>query len=232
LLDVLVVPLLNGQGVALGTSISFTDVTSFKKLQNDLQHANRELETAYEELQSTNEELETTNEELQSTIEELETTNEELQSTNEELETMNEELQSTNEELQTLNEELRQRGEELNDVNSFLESILRSMRGAVVVVDRNLVIQVWNHLAEDLWGLRSAEVVDQPLLNLDIGLPVEQLKQPIKACLGGDSGNIVTELEARNRRGKIIQCQVVCAPLSSAGGEIKGAILSMTEQET
>ncbi len=68
-------------------------------LQQELEYANRELETAYEELQSTNEELETTNEELQSTVEELETTNEELQSTNEELETMNEELQSMNDEL-------------------------------------------------------------------------------------------------------------------------------------
>ena len=83
--DVQVFPLLNGPGPPLGTSVTFTDVTGFRKLQNDLVVANRELETAYEELQSTNEELETTNEELQSTIEELETTNEELEGMNEEL---------------------------------------------------------------------------------------------------------------------------------------------------
>lgn len=61
------------------------NVTTAKRLDAELQRANRELATAYEELQSTNEEL-------QSTVEELETTNEKLQSTNEELETMNEEL--------------------------------------------------------------------------------------------------------------------------------------------
>src|SRR5438552_16932515 len=71
-----------------GAGIIFTDVTRYKRLQEDLEHANQELETASEELQSTNEELETINEELQSTVEELETTNEELQSTNEALESM------------------------------------------------------------------------------------------------------------------------------------------------
>ena len=92
----------------------------------------------------------TTNEELQSTNEELETSNEELQLTNEELETMNEELQFSNEELQTINKEMRLSGEELYKVNSFLESILGSLRGGVVVVNPSLQILVWNSKAEDL----------------------------------------------------------------------------------
>src|SRR5262249_13268554 len=109
---------------------------------------------------------------LQSTVEELETTNEELQSTNEELETMNEELQSTNEELQTMNDELRQRSDELNQVNAFLESILTSMRGAVIVVDSELKVLVWNQCAEELLGLREDEVLAKHILGLDIGLPI------------------------------------------------------------
>src|SRR5262249_29637628 len=71
----------------VGALITFVDVTHHRRIQDELEEIQRELETTNEELQSTNEELETTNEELQSTIEELETTNEELQSTNEELET-------------------------------------------------------------------------------------------------------------------------------------------------
>ena len=108
ILDVRLTPL-SSDGVTMGTSIAYIDVTEAHKLQDQLTGSKRELEQAYEELQSTVEELETTNEELQSTNEELETTNEELQSTNEELETMNEELQSSNEELETMNEELRHR---------------------------------------------------------------------------------------------------------------------------
>ena len=64
---------------------------------------------------------------------------------------MNEELQSTNEELQTANVELRHRTDDLNRANSFLDSILTSLRIGVVVVDRNLSVQIWNRRAEDLW---------------------------------------------------------------------------------
>ena len=231
-LEVQVSPLLDSDGVLLGTNITFADLTRYRRLQEEIEHSNQELETAYEELQSTNEELETTNEELQSTVEELETTNEELQSTNEELETINEELQSTNEELQTLNEELRRRTEELNQLNAFMESILRSLRGGVVVVDRDLRVQVWNSKAEELWGLRSNEVQNKNFLNLDIGLPVEQLRGSIRESLAKEQGDNEIVVDAINRRGKSIKCKVVCTPLlGNTKQEINGVILSMEEVE-
>ncbi len=228
-LDVNIIPLLDGKNEILGIKIIFSDVTRFKQLQNELVQANQELETAYEELQSTNEELETTNEELQSTVEELETTNEELQSTNEELETMNEELQSTNEELQTINQELRLRGEELNRVNSFLESILTSLRAGVVVLDLGLQILIWNRRSEELWGLRADEVFLRHLMSLDIGLPLELLKQPMRAIIAGESESYEILLDATNRRGRTIQCQVVCTPLISTEAQVQGVILFMEE---
>jgi two-component system CheB/CheR fusion protein len=229
-LDVQVDPLIDNNGFILGTSINFVDVTRYKQLQEELEHSNQELEMAYEELQSTNEELETTNEELQSSNEELETTNEELQSTNEELETMNEELQSTNEELQTVNDESQRRSEELNQSNAFLEAILTSLKGGVVVVDRDLRVQIWNYKAEDLWGLRFEEAIEQNFLNLDIGLPVDQLRQSIRDCLAGlSNSSSVIVLDAINRRGRNIQCQVTCTPLIGIQGGIQGVILVMEE---
>jgi len=214
---------------ASGTVITFTDVTAYRSLQRELEQSHQELETAYEELQSTNEELETTNEELQSTVEELETTNEELQSTNEELETMNEELQSTNEELQAINDELRQRGDELNSANAFLHSVMASLRGGVAVVDRELRLLAWSRHAEELWGLRSDEVTGHHLLNLDIGLPLERLRPALKACLAGESATQQIVLEAINRRGKRIQCEVTCTPLLGVASDVTGAILVMEE---
>jgi two-component system CheB/CheR fusion protein len=228
-LDVQVVPLIDSSGATLGASVAFADVSAAKRLQRELEHANQELETAYEELQSTNEELETTNEELQSTVEELDTTNEELQSTNEELETMNEELQSTNEELHTINEEHRQRSDELNSVNAFLESILTSLRGGVVVVDSELKVLVWNDNADDLWGLRANEAVGRNLLGLDIGLPVERLKQPMKDCLNGNRQFIELQVDATNRKGRSIDCRVTCSPLLGAQRDIRGAIVMMED---
>jgi two-component system CheB/CheR fusion protein len=231
-INIQVCPLLDPNNQALGISINFMDVTRYKNLQEDLEHSNQQLEIAYEELQSTNEELETTNEELQSTNEELETTNEELQSTNEELETMNEELQSTNEELQTVNDELQCRGEEFNQANAFLQSILTSLKGGVVVLNRDLQVQIWNDKSEDLWGLRHEEAIKQNFLNLDIGLPVDHLKQSIRICLSGEpnqSSKII--VNAINRRGKTIQCQVNCTPLIGSQGQIEGIIILMEELE-
>lgn len=228
--DVRIAPVLGGGGDALGAAVMFTDVTRYKQLQEEVEEANRELETAYEELQSTNEELETTNEELQSTVEELETTNEELQSTNEELETMNEELQSTNEELEAINGEVGLRSGELNQVNAFLGSILSSLRSGVVVLDAGLKVQIWNHRAEDLWGLRADEVEGRPFLMLDIGLPVERLHVPIRDCLAGHGPREEILLSARNRRGQEFQCRVICTPMADTADDAHGVVLLMEEQ--
>ncbi|MBD1919018.1 PAS domain-containing protein [Phormidium sp. FACHB-322] len=227
-LEVQIIPLFSRDNAILGASISFVDITQFKRLQAELEHANQELEMAYEELQSTNEELETTNEELQSTNEELETTNEELQSTNEELETMNEELQSANEELQTLNEELQRSSSDLNKSNTFLECVFASLKGGVAVVNRDLQVQIWNTKAEDLWGLRPEEVVGQYFLNLDIGLPVEQLRQPIRDCLTSAAvGSVELTVEAVNRKGRSLSCHITCTPLVNTKKQVQGVILIM-----
>jgi two-component system CheB/CheR fusion protein len=226
-LDVRLTPLLDGpDNTLLGVTISVTDVTRFHELQIELEHANVELETAYEELQSTNEELETTNEELQSTVEELETTNEELQSTNEELETMNEELQSTNDELQTINEQLRERTGEVNDANSFLNAIVSSLGGAVAVLDRDLRVRLWSAQAADLWGLRSDEVQGVPLTTLDIGLPVEDVAPPIRRVVSDQGGTETVEVVGHDRRGRNVRLAVRVSPLRANGDAgVEGAIV-------
>jgi two-component system CheB/CheR fusion protein len=230
-IDLLVVPLSDGFGGFAGASLFFTDVTRQRRLQEEVQRAHQELQTALEELQSTNEELETTNEELQSTVEELETTNEELQSTNEELETMNEELQSTNEELQALNDEARERTDHVADLNAFLESILRGLRSGVVVVDQDLHVRQWNHHAEEMWGLRADEVLQRNFLNLDSGLPVEQLRAPIRACLQGESEHLQVLVQATNRRGRSVCVRVTCTPLTAGLPEVRGVILLLDEEQ-
>jgi two-component system CheB/CheR fusion protein len=225
-LDLQIVPIPDATGAPVGAVITFLDVTHQRWLRDELHRTTQELETALEELQSTNEELETTNEELQSTVEELETTNEELQSTNEELETMNEELQSTNEELQTINEESKERSDELSELNAFLESIFTGLRGGVAVVDRDLQVRKWNSRAEDMWGLRSDEAIQKNFLNLDIGLPTDQLRAPIRSSLAGEHQEVM--LDATNRRGKSMRLKVTCTPLASPTKQnVSGVILLM-----
>jgi len=233
--DVAIVPLFASPGDLLGVGVSFIDVTRYRRVRDELAHANTELERAYEELQSLNEELETTNEELQSTNEELETTNEELQSTNEELETMNEELQSTNDELQGINEELRGRTEELDQTNSFLGSVLRSLGSAVIVLNEDLRVRVWSPGAEDLWGLRPDEAKAKELLSLDIGLPVADIEPMLRQVISGaaNDGRAAAHthnVTAVNRRGKTVELQIVASPMRTEEGEISGIILVIDQR--
>jgi two-component system, chemotaxis family, CheB/CheR fusion protein len=225
--DISVVPLFGAPGDLIGVGVSFTDVTRYRRVRDELAYANTELERAYEELQSLNEELETTNEELQSTNEELETTNEELQSTNEELETMNEELQSTNDELQVINEELRGRTEELDQTNSFLGTVLRSLGSAVIVLTEELRVRVWSPGAEDLWGMRPEEAESRDILSLDIGLPTAEIAPWLRGVVtgGGQSSTPAISLSALNRRGKTVELRVAASPLRSEEGAISGLIL-------
>ena len=216
-LDVMVVPLLDEDRGLIGLRISYADVTPLKSLQEELTHSKQELETAYEELQSTNEELETTNEEL-------ETMNEELQSTNEELQTMNDELQ-------TMNDELRTRSTELNSSNAFLEAVFTSLRAAVVVLDRDLRVHVWNAGALDMWGVREDEAQGSSFFNLDVGLPVGELHQPIRDVLSKQAPHREVVLAATNRKGRSIRCRISIAPLLGADRNVTGAILLMESEE-
>jgi two-component system, chemotaxis family, CheB/CheR fusion protein len=231
-LEVQVVPLIDDHQALLGVSINFTDVTRSRRYKEELEHANQGLEDAYAELQSTNEELETTNEELQSTVEELETTNEELQSTNEELETMNEEMRATNEELQAINDELGQRTTELNQLNAFLESVWAGLEGAVTVLDAELRVLVWNHGSEELWGIRQEEVQGQHFLNLDIGLPLEQVRPALRAAMSDENGTQSTVVQATNRRGRAVTCRVTCTPLLDSDKTLRGVIVVVVDESS
>jgi len=142
---------------------------------------------------------------------------------------MNEELQSTNEELETINDELRKRSFELDEVNAFLEAILTSMGVAVIVLDRNLTVRVWNAGSTDLWGVRPEEAEGDHLLGLDLGLPVERLKAPLRQILRDGKDRVELVLEATNRRGRQIECKVVALPFSVDGNQTSGAILVMEE---
>jgi PAS domain S-box-containing protein len=126
-------------------------------------------------------------------------------------------------------DELRERSDELNRVNAFLESVLAGMQGGVIVIDRGLQVVAWNHRSEDLWGARIDEVKGENLMTLDIGLPVELLRQAIRVCLSGEQELVEQTVAATNRRGLAVQCRVTCTPLKGSGGESRGVILLVDE---
>ena len=230
-MDVEITPLIDGDGTALGASIVFTDVTTTKRLKQELEDSRQSVQTAYEELHSTNEELETTNDQLQSTVEELETTNVELQSTNEELATMNEELQSANEALETRNDEFRRRGEELDELNAFLESLFAGLRNGVIVLDLEYRVRVWSAESEALWGIRRREAIGSNVMTLNIGLPMEQLDGPMRSVLSGQMESATVTITAVDCRGRTLQCDVSCAALVVLDGSVRGVIITVNEAD-
>jgi two-component system CheB/CheR fusion protein len=142
---------------------------------------------------------------------------------------MNEELQSTNQELESVNDEVQSRADEVARANAFLESILTSVRFAVIVIDSELRVDEWNRHAYELWGIAAEEARGAYVLNLDIGLRFETLLQPIRDCLAGAGEEFETVIEARNRRGREFQCRVSISPIRIPGRSPTGAVIFLEE---
>jgi two-component system CheB/CheR fusion protein len=87
----------------------------------------------------------------------------------------------------------------------------------------------WNDAAFELWGLRPEEVLGKHLMNLDIGLPVERLRVPVREVLSGN-GQPEVSLQAVNRRGRSVNVQIELAQLDGSAG-VRGAILMMHPHE-
>jgi two-component system CheB/CheR fusion protein len=222
--DVQVLPLAAGHQI-LGVEISFRDVTRHHDRAGRLDEAYGELEAAYRQLRGSQHELVTASGQLRSSIEEFATANEELRRANAELESMNDELRSANEQLQALAGGLRDRAGQNEQVVAFLESALLGRRRGLVVVDRDLVVRVWNERAESMWGPPRVEAQGRHVLDLDVGLPLEALREALRGVLAGECELVRAEGRARNRLGEPVSCVVSCTPLRLAGAVVCGAVL-------
>jgi len=106
--------------------------------------------------------------------------------------------------------------------------VLGSMNSGVAVVDGDMRILAWNARAEDLWGVRSDEALGSHLLNLDIGLPLETLRQAIRAQLSENPPEPASvTLSAVNRRGRSIEVRVTLTHLLDQRTTSPAAMLVM-----
>ena len=153
----------------------------------------------------------------------------ELTTAYEELQSSSEELETTNEELQTLNDELRDRTLEVDRVNSFLQGILAGLELAVVVVDVDYRVQLWNGGAERLTGLRAFEAEGRPLLDLEVHLPAAQVRDVLRSVVvAGDVPGPV-DVELTDRFGRPQRRRLTVTPLLRAGGQVHGAVITLAD---
>ena len=107
----------------------------------------------------------------------------------------------------------------MNQVNTLLQSIVSILKVGAAVVDRDLRIELWNSVAQELWGVREDEVLGRPFDALDIGLPVEEVSTAVrKGFLEGD-GQYEFQVDAVNRRGRAFACKLTLLPSRLVGDD-------------
>lgn len=94
-------------------------------------------------------------------MEDLQAAIEELQLSNEELETTNEKLRSANAELDATNRELARRTEEPSVLGFHQRTTVRSLSAAVIAVDPQGHVTLWNLASERSLGLAEYEALGQ-----------------------------------------------------------------------
>jgi two-component system CheB/CheR fusion protein len=185
----------------------------------ELGELRQELEAAQRHLQSITEEHASVIEEFQAANEEIQSSNEELQSTNEEVETSKEELQSLNEELTTLNDELRVRNTDADRLNDDLNNLLSAMHVPVIMVGTDLRIRRFTAGAERLVSL----------IPTDIGRPIGDIRTNIGVVdLEDLIGQVIESLEeiereVRDRDGHWYMMHI--RSYRTSNGKIDGAVI-------
>ena len=191
--------------------------------QSENERLQNELKVARDYMSHLTDEHEQSDSVLNATSDELQSANEELQSTIEELETAKEELQSTNEELSTLNDELRSRNADLMVLGDDLMNLLSSIDTPVIMVDRDLVIRLFNPTAERIFSFRPTDAgrpisAFKPLMDLpDLG---EVLRRVIESAAPVDS-------EVQSHDGRWYSLRV--RPYRSSRNEIAGAVITLVD---
>jgi PAS domain-containing protein len=143
----------------------------------------------------------------------------------------NDELLRDNTELRSIADDLRQRTDELNLVAVFLQSVLTSLRGAVIVADNTFAIRVWNAEAERLWGIPRRTAMRSLLSELDLGFPQDLLAPSIEAAMRGEVIDDV-EISVRRTAGDHAAYNVSVTPLLGPGASVHGVTLLFVERRT
>jgi two-component system CheB/CheR fusion protein len=131
--------------------------------------------------------------------------------------------------LETANDELRSRQEAVNSLAEYQDMVLSSLEVGLVVLGRNMGVTNWNRTCAETWGVREEEAVGRDLFGLDIGIPLQELRDPILRAMAGSVPEGPLVLDGVNRRGRPIRCRVRVLPLREAGKDSAGALLVIEE---
>jgi PAS domain S-box-containing protein len=135
---------------------------------------------------------------------------------------LEEKFESLNIELEETNTELRESLEEKDKVSNYLNNILESMSGGVLVVDLKGRITLFNQAAEDITGRNQDEVVGKPYAEI-IGLDAGREKSVLPSLETGASLSN-REKELQRADGGTIPLGFSTSPVRDKAGRVLGAV--------
>lgn len=130
-----------------------------KQIEKELTQLRGDFKEVTEEQQIYFEELQTANEELLSSTEEL-------QIINYQLEASAIELRSNNAELSCINDELKEHREELASMRNFYESIVKTIREPLIIIDKNYIVKSANPAFYDYFKTQEEDTEGFSILEI------------------------------------------------------------------
>jgi PAS domain S-box-containing protein len=125
--------------------------------------------------------------------------------------------------------ELRATLTELRESNQTLEAIIHASPLAIIALDPDGIVKMWNSAAERIYGWSEQEVLGQPLPTVPPDKQ-EEMRRNHRRALAGTHFKAL-ETERLRKDGAQINVSISTAPLSDADGQLKG-IVALVEDIT
>ena len=103
---------------------------------------------------------------------------------------------------------------------------------AVVVVDSDYRVQLWNVGAERITGLRAFEATGRRLLDLELHLPVEAVRALLREVVLEAATPRPLEVDLTDRFGRAQRRRLTATPLLRDQGEVYGVVVTLVDAPT
>jgi len=134
-----------------------------------------------------------------------------------------EELQSSNEEFNNLIEELANRNRELTRMHDDLNNLFGNIDMAVIVLDSNLKIRLFNPTAEKIFKLIPTDV-DRPITDIRLKLTIPDFEGALREVL---ENFLPMQQEVQDEKGRWYEIRI--RPYLTAEKKIDGAVLTLVD---
>ncbi len=121
--------------------------------------------------------------------------------------------------------EIHRLEEKLSQENRLRETLVESSLDAIVVLDRNRSVLIFNHAAEELWGYARADVVGHRV-------PTHMVPTPLRELLSGDGEHCVLhEIDVTTATGETVPVRLAAVRLRWDSQVVGAAVIAQDLRE-